>query len=125
MSTLKDVYDFIKELKGLAIEYQNQEMSDKVVAIQESFFELREKIAELKDENRDLKDKILAMNDISELEKDLELVPKGYLIRKSEKELGVNNHYCPACWQNYKKLMPLVNTIGSTRQCCNCHTVIR
>ena len=100
MGTLKDIYDIIKELKGLVTEYQNQQMADKVVAIQECFFDLREELADLKDENRQLKEEIIKLNDISELEKDLELDPKGFLIRKSEKESGKDIRYCAACWQN-------------------------
>lgn len=125
MSTLKDIYDIIKELNGLVKEYQNQEMADKVVAIQECFFDLREELADLKDENRQLKEEIIKLNDISELEKDLELDTRGFLIRKSEKESGKNIRYCAACWQNYKKLMPIIHTIGAAQQCSNCKLVIR
>ena len=124
MSTLKDVYDIIKDLRILAKECSNQEMIDKSTEIQESFFEMREAIADLKDENRELKNQIKELNDNSELENDLELVSGCYLIRKSEKEKGLDNKYCPACWQNYKKLMPIVKTIGNRQQCCNCHTLI-
>ena len=125
MSALRDLYDIIKEFKELVSEYQNEEMSEKLVAIQEGFFELREELADIKDENRALKEEIANLKDISALEEDLELTERGYLIRKSEKEAKKDIHYCMACWQNYKKLMPIVRTIGNVEQCCNCHSRVR
>lgn len=124
MGNLKDIYDIIKDFRSLAKEYKNEEMAEKLIDIQEGFFELREKLAEVQDENRKLKDEIAVLKDTTELEKDLELNERGYLVRKSEMEAKKNIHYCMACWQNHKKLMPIVCTIGGTRQCCNCHTVI-
>ena len=125
MGSLKDVYEIIKELKDLVKQYQNNEMAEKVIAIQEGFFDLREDFENIKDENRKLKEEIRQLNDTAELEKDLELLPKGCYVRKSEQAEGKRICYCSACWQNYKKLMPLVQTIGSATQCSNCHTVVR
>lgn len=125
MGTLKDVYDIIKDLRALAKKHKDEEMAERIVEIQDAFFEFREELADLKDENRQLVEKIKQLEDTSELEKDLELQPGGYYIRKSEKEQGKNHIYCAACWQNHKKLMPIVSTIGVARQCSNCHTVIR
>ena len=125
MGTLKDIYEIIKELKALVNEYQNEEMSGKVIEIQEGFFDIREELENIKEENRTLKETIRQMEDNSELEKDLELQPHGYYIKKSEKAANKDIRYCAACWNNYKKLMPIVSTIGTAKQCCNCHTVIR
>lgn len=125
MGVAKDVYEIIKELKGMVKEYHNEEMSEKVVDIQDSFFELREEIETVKEENRGLKAKIKLLEDSSKLEKDLEMTPMGLYVRISEKEQGKTMEYCPACWQNHKKLFPIVRTIGNARQCCNCHSVFR
>lgn len=125
MSAVKDIYDIIKELKSLVKEYQNDEMAEKVVAIQEGFFDIREELENVKEENKRLKDEIAQPKDISELEKDLEITAGGYIIRVSDKIAGKDIRYCAACWQNHKKLMPLVHTIGHTIQCSNCHTVVR
>ena len=51
-------------------------------------------------------------------------LPKGYYIRKSEKAEGRDIKYCAACWQNSKKLMPYVDSIGGAKQCSNCHNFI-
>lgn len=125
MGTLKDIYEIIKELKSLVNTYQNEEMSGKVIEIQEGFFDIREEIENIKEENRQLRETIKQLSDNAELEKDLDLAPGGFYIRKSEKEQNKNIRYCAACWQNHKKLMPLVHTLAASSQCCNCHTVVR
>lgn len=125
MSTLKDIYDIIKDLKSLAKKHNDDEMAEKVVEIQEGFFDIREELENVKEENKRLKDEIVQLEDISELEKDLELTIGGYIIRVSEKNAGKDIRYCAACWQNHKKLMPFVHTIGHALQCSNCHTVVR
>ena len=125
MGTLRDLYEIIKELKSLVNEYQNEEMSSKVIAIQEGFFDIREELENIKEENRSLKETIKQLEDNSELEKDLELQPGGYYIKKSERDESKNIKYCAACWNNYKKLMPLVTTIANAKQCCNCHSLVR
>lgn len=124
MSTLKDIYDIIKDLKGIAKKHNDNEMVEKVIDIQEGFFEIREQIEDIKDENKQLKEKIKELESCAGLEEDLELVGGTY-IRRSEKEQGKNHKYCAACWQNYKKLYPIIQTIGAAHQCSNCHTVLR
>ena len=37
---------------------------------------------------------------------------------------GRDIKYCAACWQNSKKLMPYVDSIGGAKQCSNCHNFI-
>lgn len=101
MSALKDLYDIIKDLKGLAKKHNDNEMVEKVIDIQEGFFEMREQIEGVKEENRQLREKIRELESCAELEKDLELVGGTY-IRLSEKEQGQTHRYCAACWQNYK-----------------------
>ena len=123
MSTLKDLYEIIKDLGGLAKKHNDNAMAEKVIDIQARLFEVREQIEEVKEENRQLKEKIKELESSAELEKDLELVGGTY-IRLSEKEEGKNHFYCAACWQNFKKLYPVVETIGTRQQCTNCHTVI-
>ena len=106
MGAIKDVYEVIKDLKGLVKELNDQDMAEKVVEIQEGFFEMREQIEELKDEKRQLEGRIKALSDNAALEKDLELTDYGTYIRKSEKAEGKTHQYCAACWQNYGKLYP-------------------
>ena len=124
MSAIKDVYDIIKELLELTKAAENHEMATKVVQIQDKYFEIKEEIEAIKDENRTLKETIARMSKTEELEKDLELTEKGYIIRKSEKERGENKWYCPACWQKEHLLMILVSPSGYRYRCCNCGAYI-
>ena len=124
MGTLKDLYDIIKDLKGLAKKHNDNEMVEKVIDIQEGFFEMREQIEVVKEENRRLRETIKELESCAELEKDLELTG-GVYIRLSEKDQGKSNQYCAACWQNHKKLYPLIRAMGGSRQCSNCHTAMR
>lgn len=125
MGTLKDLYEIIKELKNLAKEYHNQAMAEKVIEIQEGFFDFREEMENLKDENRHLREKIKELESCADNENDLELTTRGYYIKKSEKAQEKFMAYCPACWNNHKKLMPLVRIGTTTMRCCNCQNVYR
>lgn len=125
MSAIKDLYDIIKEFRELVKQYQNAEMSEKLVKVYDCYLEVREEIETLQDENKKLKEEIERLSDISEVEKDLELSPKGYYIKISEKDMRPQPKYCAACWQNYHKLYPVVHTIGAVQQCSYCHTVFR
>ena len=72
-----------------------------------------------------LKSKIVELENVAELEKDLELLPSGVYIKKSEKEAGKDIRYCSACFRNYHKLYPIIH--GSLRRncfCSNCNTPI-
>lgn len=52
---------------------------------------------------------------------DIEILENGQLIRKSEEAAGKNIRYCPACYQNYKKLYPIVSgSMARDRFCSNC-----
>lgn len=124
MSILKDAYDILNDLRGLAKKHKNQELMDKVIDMQDAFYQIREDMENLKAENQKLKNRIQNMENTSELEKDLETIEEGMLIRKSEKAANKEIFYCPACWNNHKKLMPLTVT-GTIRHCTNCKMVFR
>ena len=120
-----ELYQIIKVLREMVKEYHNTEMSEKVLDIQNYFFDLRERMEMIVGENKYLKSEIERLKEANVLEGDLELTPHGYYIRKSEQAQDKNIHYCAACWQNYKKLMPIVRTEKSGRKCCNCHATMR
>lgn len=125
MGTLKNLYEIIKELKNLTKQYHDQAMAEKVIEIQEGFFEFREEMEKLRDENRQLKEKNKELELSVVDEADLELTARGYYIKKSEKEQEMFMGYCPACWNNHRKLMPLVSIGGMTMRCCNCQNGYR
>lgn len=105
MGTIMDVYQLVRDLIDEAKKEKNLEMVDQLIAIKLA-------LSEMQDENNDLKRRITELEQASITEEDLELQSQGYYIKKSEKEEGKNIKYCAACWQNTKKLMPYIPSIG-------------
>ena len=117
MGTIMDVYQLVRDLIDEAKKEKNLEMVNQLI-------EIKLALSEMQDENNNLKRQIAELEQASITEEDLELQPQGYYIKKSEKEEGKNIKYCAACWQNTKKLMPYISSIGRAIQCSNCHNVI-
>lgn len=114
MSIVGETYEILKDLKSLSDKHKDKEILNRVLELQDKFYELRE-------ENEALKSQIAELENISELKKDLELLPTGLYIRKSEKEAGIDSRYCAACFENHHKLYPIVQ--GNLRRnhfCSNC-----
>jgi hypothetical protein len=60
------------------------------------------------EEIRILKEEIATLKETEQFEQDLEWVADGgFWVRKSEKASGVAICYCPLCWGDGKKLVPL------------------
>lgn len=119
MGAIMDIYQLIRDLIDEARKERNLEMVDQLI-------EIKLALLQLQDENTELKRRITELEQEEKIEEDLELQSKGYYIRISEKEKGIDVKYCVACWQNTKKLMvysPL--SVGRGAQCCNCHHAIR
>jgi len=118
MGTVGDIYNLLKELKGLSDKYKDEKMSSKLFDIQTKFYELKE-------ENELLKERIVELENVKELEQDLELLSNGLYIRKSEKAQGKNVYYCSACFKNYKNLYPIISgSLRSNHFCANCKTAV-
>ena len=105
-----DIYQLVRDLIDEAKNQKNLELVDRLI-------EIKLALSEIEDENRDLKKRIEELEQSNIIEEDF--------IRKSEKAEGKDIKYCAACWQNNKKLMPYVKSVGGTEQCSNCHNVIR
>ena len=99
MGTVMDIYQLVRDLIDEAKNQKNLELVDRLI-------EIKLALSEIEDENRDLKKRIEELEQSNIIEEDLELLPKGYYIRNS------------------KKLMPYIDSIGSTKQCSNCHNII-
>lgn len=71
---------------------------------------------------KEVKEIVVPMDIVSGQEDDdIEILENGQLIRKSEEAAGKNIRYCPACYQNYKKLYPIVpGSMARDRFCSNC-----
>lgn len=117
MGTVVDIYQLVRDLIAEAKEVKNLEMVNQLI-------EIKLALSEMQEENNSLKKRIEELEQTKVTEEDLEIQPKGYFIKKSEREAGINVKYCAACWQNTKKLMPYTTSVGRGMQCNNCHNVI-
>lgn len=118
MSITGEAYEILKDLKQLSDRHKDKAILDKVLELQSKFYELKEK-------NENLKSQIAEFENTAELEKDIELLPSGVYIRKSEKEAGKDIRYCPACFKNHHKLYPIIQgSLRRNRFCVNCTTLI-
>lgn len=79
MGTVMDIYQLVRDLIDEAKKQKNLELVDKLIEIKLS-------LSEIEDENRDLKKKIEELEQSNIIEEDLELLPKGYYIRKVKKQ---------------------------------------
>lgn len=62
-------------------------------------------------------------NTAEQRDDDIETLETGLLIRKSDKAAGKRIYFCPACYQNYNKLYPIVRgSMARNFSCSNCHT---
>jgi hypothetical protein len=114
MSLIGEIYDLIKDTRGLVEKYHDKEISEKLV-------EIHGKLIDLQSENESLKRRINELETSAVVDDDLEMMDKGWYIRKSEQTAGKNIRYCVACYQNTGKLYPI--TQGSMRRdffCTNC-----
>ena len=110
MSIVGEAYEILKDLKLLSDKHKDKEILNKVIELQNKFYELKE-------ENECLKSKIAELENTTELEKDLELLPSGVYIK--------DIRYCPACFRNYHKLYPIIHgSLRRNRFCSNCNTPI-
>ena len=114
MSVVGDINDLIKEVRGLAEKYHDRAVSEKLV-------ELHGKFIDLQVENESLKKRINELEAVQDIKNDLEMDPKGWYVRISEREADKEIRYCAACFQNTGKLYPI--TQGSLHRdyfCTNC-----
>ena len=117
-------YDAMKDAISIAQQADNIDLYRKLLDLSQDALDLQNEVYKLTIENQQLKVQIEELSSATSLENDIELHPNGYLIRISERNQGKTIRYCAACWQNTKKLMPYVKSIGSAYQCSNCHNVL-
>lgn len=101
---LSDVYALIKEALNFAKKVKNQQMIEKLMDIQEAFFEVREENQNLKEQIKDLKLQIENLEKCSEIEDDLIFSENGFCVKKN---VSKRIPYCSHCWAEKHRLIPL------------------
>ena len=84
------------------------EIASRLLLLKSLMLDSQSALNDAQEEQRRLKEELAAGNWIKEIEADLEMVPDGqFYVRKSEKAKGQCIPYCPACWGDAHKLVPL------------------
>jgi len=101
------VLGIVGKLAGIAKNVKGGEAKAELAEIQQRLLGLQQDFSLLVDENQRLKREAEERDRMADIEADLEFTTDGHFyVRKSEKEKGVIA-YCPVCWGNEKKLVPL------------------
>ena len=124
LGALKSAFDIghninqrLKEGKS----YPN-EIADQLLQLQQLVLDSQRALNDAAEEIRLLKERLAAYERTDALEKDLEWVADGgFYIRKSEQQAGKQIAYCPLCWGENKKVIPLNIKIGHGYYTCEIH----
>jgi|NGEPerStandDraft_6_1074524.scaffolds.fasta_scaffold54051_2 hypothetical protein len=98
------------------------EISDLLLKLREALLDSQAALIQAAEENRVLKEELANNNRITEVEKDLQYRNDGgFYVRASEVADGREIPYCPLCWGNERKLVPLNPGDGSGYYYCSIH----
>ena len=120
---LNDLYELIKMTLGLARKIRNQEIVDKIMDIQNAFFEIREENQNKNDKIRELEAKINELQESKVLAEQLIFSPRGFITKQGE---SPRIPYCSHCWGEHNKLIPLSQLTSNPIKynCATCHTTV-
>jgi hypothetical protein len=110
LSATKAGFDLIKGVREIFKHPEPDlgEISARLLELQELMLQARDALAEAQEENRRLQRLLDDREEQKALGSDLEMVPDGqFFIRKTERDAGIFVPYCPTCWGDGKKLVPL------------------
>lgn len=103
-------------LKGDKID--REKILERLSALQEALYQAREALGDAQEENRRLKAQVAETDRLHNITADLFMVPDyQFYIRLTEKSAGQNIPYCPICWGETQKLIPLVPTSNNGYNC--------
>ncbi len=98
------------------------EIADQLLRLQQLILDSQRALNDAAEEIRILKERIAISESTDEVEKDLDYVTDGgFFIRKSEKEAGKEVPYCPLCWGDNNKLVPLNPSGNHGLHICGIH----
>jgi len=124
LSALKSGFDISRTINQRIKEgksYPN-EIAEQLLQLQQLMLDSQRALNDAAEEIRALKQEVTALQGMEQIQQDLEWVEDGgFWIRKSERESGTTIHYCPLCWGDGKKLVPLNPTSGSGYFRCALH----
>jgi DNA repair exonuclease SbcCD ATPase subunit len=124
LSALKSGFDISRTINQRIKEgksYPN-EIADQLFQLQQLMLDSQRSLNDAAEEIRALKEQIASREQVEQIRLDMEWVEDGgFWIRKSEKDSGVSIRYCPLCWGESAKLVPLNPTGGEGFFRCALH----
>lgn len=120
---LNDIYELIKSALNIAIKIKNQQIVEKIMDIQNAFFEMREENQNKNDKIRELEAKINELQESKVLEEQLFFSPRGFILKKGQEP---KVPYCSHCWGEFNKLIPLSQSTSNfvIYKCATCHAMV-
>ena len=113
----------LKTIAEIAKNVNNIELNRKLIDLQSSLMDMQQHMTELFEENHVLKNQMEEQKKLQEIGGDMEYVDDGgFFVRKSERLVGKNISYCPACWGDSRKDVPLNPLSGRGVFRCEIHT---
>jgi len=98
------------------------EIADQLLQLQQLIIDSQRALNDAAEEIRELKEQLATLQRDDEIVKDLEYISDGgFYSRKSERESGTVVAYCPLCWGDAKKLVPLNPREGKGNYFCAIH----
>lgn len=117
--TITDGINVFNEIKKIVIKYNNKDLIEKILNLQEYLMNLSEK-------NIELKTQVTKLQSQLETPKDIDIDDNGFIVKK-----GDNRKYCPRCWNKERKLslMPRkgVDSLGTNlygHMCSACEMIV-
>ena len=96
------------------------EIAARLLELQALVLETRQALSDADDENRSLKRELADNSNLMELEKDLFFTGEeggGVFLLNTERAGGIFKPYCPICWADDRKLIPLVEMASRYYSC--------
>jgi len=126
LATLKNGSQVAKTIAELVKQPQidPNEIAARLLVLQEMMINCREALNEASEEMAKLREEVAENDRRKGLEADLDMDPDGqFYIRNSEKAQGKYIPYCPVCWGNNVRLVPLTRTSSRGLFQCKLHHV--
>ena len=123
VTTAKYGFDLVKGLievlRGDLVDHH--EISNRLMEIQQMLLDLQAALGDGHEQIRTLRGRLAAIDEAKALQADLEYVEDGhYLVRKSEIQKS-SARYCPVCWGDQQKLVPLMPIVAGAKYYCQIH----
>lgn len=117
LDLLKSINELVKQKK-----LDPTEIGNRLIALHGYLLDSREALGDAQQEIQKLHEQITSLQRDKDMEADLEHVQDGgFYVRKSELSTGQYIPYCPLCWGQQRKLIPLNPVHGEGYWRCDIH----